>query len=367
MLCANVATAKFLEKSNLPVLYRVHEGPNPNKLENLREYLNEMGLHLTGGDDPTPKDYHKVMQLIAERPDAQLLQVMIIRSLMQAVYQPENVGHFGLGYSAYTHFTSPIRRYPDLLVHRAIRLIVRSESSKQGLSKQVKHSGGPALSRAQIYPYDEALVEDFGMSCSASERRADAAGYDVMDWLKCEYMLSKVGDEFLGTVKSVTGFGLFVELNDVFVEGLVHITELQNDYYHFDPIRHKLEGERSHKVYQMGDGVTVKVVRVDLDDKKIDLQMVGADSGKASSKKKPSANAKPRNSKVKSDANKKSHKVKKSTASKKTSGAKKTSKKANKKTQNKPKSTTSKSKTSTSKKSKSKKSSSKWPKNKSGS
>ena len=271
MLRANVAAALLLESAELPALYRVHEGPNPNKLENLREFLREMGLHMGGGLKPTPRDYQAVLKQIAHRPDHHLLQTMLIRSMMQAVYQPENVGHFGLGYEAYTHFTSPIRRYPDLLVHRGIRHLIRNSKHKC----VEKQPDAPKLTKAKIYPYNMDDMLRFGEHASMAERRADAAGYSVVDWLKCEYMQDKIGDEFVATVTSVTSFGLFVELNDIFVEGLVHVTELSNDYYRFDPIRHCLEGERSGKIYRLGDSVEVKVVRVDLDEKKIDLQMLG--------------------------------------------------------------------------------------------
>ncbi|NQV69639.1 MAG: ribonuclease R [Pseudohongiella sp.] len=271
MLSANVAAAQLLEESKLPALYRVHEGPNPDKLENLREYLKEMGLHLPGGDKPVPADYQQVLKQIAGRPDQHMLQTMLIRSLMQAVYQPENLGHFGLGYPAYAHFTSPIRRYPDLLVHRAIRYLVRN---KPGVHVR-KHAAADSLAQKKIYPYQLSDMIQLGENCSTAERRADAASYSVIDALKCEYMQDRVGDEFTGTVTSVTNFGLFVELNDIYIEGLVHISELSNDYYHFDPVRHCLAGERSQKVYRLGDSVEVRVVRVDLDDKKIDLQMVG--------------------------------------------------------------------------------------------
>ena len=204
---------------------------------------------MPGGDKPEPADYKKVLQQISNRPDKHLLQTMLIRSLMQAVYQPENLGHFGLGYPAYAHFTSPIRRYPDLLIHRAIRFLIRNKSSRH-LQKQ---ADAGALSKKQIYPYSASEMQALGEHCSMAERRADAAGYNVMDWLKCEYMQDKIGDEFSGTVSSVTSFGLFVELNDIYIEGLVHITELRNDYYHFDPVRHCLEGERSRTSYHLGD------------------------------------------------------------------------------------------------------------------
>jgi ribonuclease R len=285
MLCANVAAASLLEESKLPALYRVHEGPNPTKLENLRLFLKELDLHLPGGDKPEPADYQYVLKQMAGRPDRILLQTMLIRSLMQAVYQPENLGHFGLGFEAYAHFTSPIRRYPDLLVHRAIRSLIRGKPC----AHTKKHSGAADLARKNIYPYDLKDMIQFGENCSTAERRADAASYSVIDALKCEYMQDRVGDEFVGTITSVTSFGLFVELNDIYVEGLVHISELSNDYYHFDPVHHCLTGERSQKTYRLGDSVEVKVVRVDLDDKKIDLQMIGLkQAAKRAGKSKPS-------------------------------------------------------------------------------
>lgn len=277
MLAANVCTANFLAESTLPVLYRVHDGPNMDKLENLKVFLKEMGLVLTRAAKPTPKDYQRVLQAIAERPDAHLIQTVLIRSLLQAVYQPENLGHFGLGFAAYTHFTSPIRRYPDLLVHRALRYLIRSAKQKDHVRKV---SGVKALARKVIYPYELSDMQDFGEKCSMMERRADAASYDVVDWLKCEYIQDRVGDEFVGTVSSVTAFGLFVELRDIYVEGLVHITALKNDYYKFDPVRHQLMGERSGKGFHLGDVVQVKVARVDLEDRKIDLIMADAEGDK---------------------------------------------------------------------------------------
>ena len=281
MLAANVAAAELFQSCEWPALYRVHEGPNPDRLEGLREFLSEMGLHLGGGDQPTPTDYQKTLSQIAARPDRHMLQTLLIKSMMQAVYQPKNTGHFGLGFAAYTHFTSPIRRYPDLLVHRAIRYLIRSKKSHHLLP----HKGQKELSQSSIYPYSDADLDRLGESCSAQERRADAASYSVIDWLKCEYMQSHVGEEFSGTVTSVTSFGLFVELEGVYIEGLVHITELSNDYYHFDPIRHSLEGERSRKTYCLGDVIKVKVARVDIEEKKIDLQMLDAGNTGKSDKK----------------------------------------------------------------------------------
>ena len=276
MLAANVCTAQFLEESGLPVLYRVHEGPNPDKLENLNMYLKELGLVLSKSMKPEPKDYQRVLQAIADRPDANLIQTMLVRSMLQAVYQPDNIGHFGLGFEAYTHFTSPIRRYPDLLVHRALRYLIRSGKNKAQI-RQIK--GAPKLTRKEGYPYQPSDMQHFGEICSMTERRADAASYDVQDWLKCEYVQDRVGEEFRGTVSSVTGFGLFVQLSDIYVEGLVHITALKNDYYQFDPVRQMLRGEHSGVSYRLGDPIMVKVARVDLDERKIDLQLVDGGAG----------------------------------------------------------------------------------------
>lgn len=315
MLCANVAAARLLEDSKLPALYRVHEGPNPAKLENLRMFLKELDLHLPGGDKPEPADYQYVLKQMAGRPDRILLQTMLIRSLMQAVYSPDNLGHFGLGYDAYAHFTSPIRRYPDLLVHRAIRYLVRN---KPGAHVK-KQPGAADLAKKAIYPFDLKQMVELGVICSTSERRADAASYSVIDALKCEYMQDRVGDEFIGTVTSVTSFGLFVELNEIYVEGLVHISELSNDYYHFDPVHHSLSGERSQKTYRLGDSVEVKVVRVDLDEKKIDLQMVGL---KQSAKKFGKSKAKKPDSK-KPQSKKEKHAKKNADSSKKPKPSKK--------------------------------------------
>ncbi len=270
MLCANVCAARFLEKHELPGLYRVHKGPGEEKLNNLQEFLGELGLGVRGGKQPRPKDFQAVLLAIAGRPDAHLIQTVMLRSLSQAVYQPDNEGHFGLGYTAYAHFTSPIRRYPDLLVHRAIRHVIRSRIE----SKQVQRiEGAKRLDRGDIYPYGIEQMLQLGESCSMTERRADDATRDVVSWLKCEYLQDHVGDTFEGVVSGVTSFGLFVELKDIYVDGLVHITALPHDYYHFEAAQHRLVGERTRKVYRLGDELTVKVVRVSLDDRKIDFEL----------------------------------------------------------------------------------------------
>ncbi|MDP1594229.1 MAG: ribonuclease R [Gallionella sp.] len=248
MLAANVCAAGFLHDHHHPVLYRIHQGPTPEKLEALREFMKEFGLGLTGEDEPQAADYSKLLKRIKGRPDAALLQTVMLRSLRQAKYEPENIGHFGLGYEAYTHFTSPIRRYPDLLVHRAIKAVLHG--------KQYKHTQ---------------KWTELGVHCSMTERRADDATRDVEAWLKCFYMRDHLGSVFTGTVSSVTGFGMFVSLDDLYVEGLVHISELGKDYFHFDAAKHHLLGERTGQSYRLGDRVQVRVVKVDMESTKIDF------------------------------------------------------------------------------------------------
>jgi len=247
MLAANVSASDFLSSHEHPALYRVHEGPTPEKLAGLREFLREFGLQLTGGDNPHAKDYARLLEKIKTRPDVQLLQTVMLRSLRQAVYSPENVGHFGLAYEAYTHFTSPIRRYPDLLIHRSIKAVL-------------------AGSR-----YDPGNWQELGVHCSDTERRADEATRDVEAWLKCYYMQDRIGESFTATVSGVASFGVFVALHEVYVEGLVHISELGADYFHFDAAKHQLLGERTAKRFRLGDRIPVRLVRVDLETAKIDF------------------------------------------------------------------------------------------------
>ncbi|MEX6501507.1 ribonuclease R [Pseudomonas zhanjiangensis] len=273
MLAANVATAAFMQKHEIPALYRVHDGPPPERVEKLKAFLTELGLSLHRGkskEGPTPKDYQALLESIRDRPDYHLIQTVMLRSLSQAVYSADNQGHFGLNYEAYAHFTSPIRRYPDLLIHRAIRSVIRSKLD----TPHVKRAGAASMPKARIYPYDEPTLEQLGEQCSMSERRADEATRDVVNWLKCEFMKDRVGETFPGVITAVTGFGLFIELTDIYVEGLVHVTALPADYYHFDPVHHRLAGERSGRSFRLGDSVEVKVMRVDLDERKIDFEMV---------------------------------------------------------------------------------------------
>jgi ribonuclease R len=252
MLAANVAAARLFERKKMPALFRIHQTPKEEKLSDLREFLAELGLNLPGGNKPTAKDYGTLLQAVKGRPDAHLIQTVLLRSMQQAMYSSDNVGHFGLAYDAYTHFTSPIRRYPDLIVHRIIKHIL---------------AGGTAAD----LDYSKAELQQVGEHCSGTERRADEATRDADDWLKCEYMRDKIGEEFDGIITSVQGFGIFVQLDGVYVDGLVHITALDNDYYHFDPVGHRLTGERTGQVYRLGDRLRVKVAAVNLDDRKIDF------------------------------------------------------------------------------------------------
>jgi len=321
MIMANVATARYLLKNKIPALYRIHEGPKQVKLEALREFLGEFGLQLRGGDKPSAKDFARLLSEIQDRPDAHLIQTVMLRSLQQAVYSPDNVGHFGLAFDAYAHFTSPIRRYPDLLVHRAIRHLLEHK-------------------RAKGFRYDHDTMAKLGENCSQTERRADEATRDATDWLKCEFMLDKVGEEYDGTISSVTSFGLFIELDDIYVEGLVHVTSLEKDYFHFEPVKHRMLGERTRKVYRLGDRLRIRVARVDLDERKIDFDLAGESTMVAEDNtSKPAKNRRRRKSAKKKTVQRKAvekkavsrKKVAKKKVAKKKIAAAKTAKKASRK------------------------------------
>lgn len=258
MLAANVATARFLERAEIPTLYRVHAAPEEDKITALRQFLGELGLQLGGGKKPRPKDFQQTMSIITDRPDKHLIETVMLRSLKQAQYVEANEGHFGLAYTAYTHFTSPIRRYPDLLIHRAIGHLLENYPVHE-------------------FAYSHDDMNRLGKHSSMTERRADDATREVVAWLKCEYMQDKLGQVFKGRISAVTSFGIFVELDEIYVEGLVHVTSLKNDYYTFDAVKHRLIGARGGQVYHLGDKMTVLVARVDLDERKIDFEPVVED------------------------------------------------------------------------------------------
>jgi ribonuclease R len=282
MLAANVCAADFLIRHDQPSTFRIHAVPTEEKLNQLRTFLKQVGLNLAGGSKPEARDYAALMQQIKERPDATLLQTMLLRSMQQAVYSPDNVGHFGLAYEHYAHFTSPIRRYPDLLTHRAIKAVLlgkRYEPTGIDLSKlnttvsnaTRKQQAKDKAAGKQKDPKDLTIWDALGVHCSANERRADEASRDVENWLKCYYMKDRLGESFTGVISGVTPFGIFVQLDELFVEGLVHVTGLGQDYFEYDEARHELRGKNSGQVYGLTGQVTVQVARVDLEARKIDL------------------------------------------------------------------------------------------------
>lgn len=272
MLCANVATAEFLSSQEMPALYRIHEGPGSEKQENLRSFLSELGLQLMGGESPQPADYQQLMAQIKERPDFRVIQTMMLRSMSQAIYGPEEKGHFGLAYEHYAHFTSPIRRYPDLLTHRALKSLIYSDKNIQQVKRPEKLDIG-----RHPYRYDMAAMVALGEHCSMTERRADDATRDVESWLKCEYLQQHLGEVFEGLISGVTNFGFFVELADLYVEGLVHVATLEGDYFQFDTQKQRLLGERTGTRYGLGDRVMVQVAAISLEERKVDLMLVSAE------------------------------------------------------------------------------------------
>lgn len=231
MILANISAARFVEKAKEPALFRIHDKPSTEAITSFRSVLAELGLELPGGNKPEPRDYAELLESVADRPDAEMLQTMLLRSMKQAIYDPENRGHFGLALQSYAHFTSPIRRYPDLTLHRAIKYLLAKEQGHQGNTTE---TGG--------YHYSMEEMLQLGQHCSMAERRADEATRDVADWLKCDFMLDQVGNVFKGVISSVTGFGFFVRLDDLFIDGLVHVSSLDNDYYRFDQVGQRLMG-----------------------------------------------------------------------------------------------------------------------------
>lgn len=285
MILANIASASYVEKAKEPALYRVHESPGELRLQGFRDFLSELGLDLKGGLEPSPTDYADLVKQIAERQDKELIQTMLLRSMKQAVYNADNAGHFGLALKRYAHFTSPIRRYPDLLLHRAIKYLIAKEEGRN--QDCWTPTGG------YHYSFDD--MDFYGEQCSMTERRADDATREVADWLKCEYMQDHVGDELDGVIANVTSFGFFVRLTELHIDGLVHISTLANDYYQFDPIGQRLIGESFGNIYRLGDAVKVKVLAVNLNDKQIDFELIETSRklrGKGKTAKKRAADAK---------------------------------------------------------------------------
>ena len=287
MILANIASANFMEKHQEPALYRIHAVPSEEKLTAFRSFLAECGLSLSGGNKPTPTDYAHLLEQIKPRPDHELIQTMLLRSMSQAVYSADNIGHFGLALEEYAHFTSPIRRYPDLTLHRGIKYLL---AKQKGSKRKTTDTGG--------YHYQLDEMDVFGAHCSSTERRADDATREVADWLKCEYMQDHVGEEFDGVISSVTGFGFFVRLNDLFIDGLVHISGLANDYYLFDMPKQRLIGENSGMIFRLGDAVKVRVEAVSLEQKQIDFSLISSErkpkrSGKTARTKAKKTEVKP--------------------------------------------------------------------------
>ena len=291
MLAANVCSADFIQQGKHPGLFRVHEGPTAEKKDILRNYLKALGLGMSISDDPHTSEFQKIAQATKDRPDAQQIHTMLLRSMQQAIYTPVNSGHFGLAYEAYTHFTSPIRRYPDLLVHRVIKSILLGRkyqlpqlpvpgeahaklTKRLEKNKAAKGASDANAPRVRMSAADQQAWEAAGLHCSANERRADEASRDVEAWLKCKYMREHLGEEYGGVVSAATSFGIFVTLDALYVEGLVHITELGGEYFRFDELRQELRGERTGIRYAIGTRVQVQVSRVDLDGRKIDFRLV---------------------------------------------------------------------------------------------
>jgi ribonuclease R len=261
MLAANRSAADYIASSDLPGIYRVHESPDPDKVTDLRRFLGLYGINLTGGAEPGPADYGAALAQLAGRPDGEqslgIVQTAMLRSMKRAIYADENAGHFALGFDSYTHFTSPIRRYADLYVHRAIKYLVYKDGSS------------PAS-------LGEHYAERAAQQCSMTERRADDATRDAVQWLKCEFMSHRLGEEFDARVSTVTDFGIFVELKDVFVDGLVHITQMGDEYFRFDAEHRQLHGEGTGRVYKLGQEVRVVLTKVDMELARIDFDLVGA-------------------------------------------------------------------------------------------
>lgn len=259
MIAANIAAARFLGKNKQPSLYRIHPPPSPDKLEQLREYVRQLGLTLGGGAEPSSKDLQQVLVEAEHRTDIEAVQTRLLRSMMQAEYNPDNIGHFGLGLQDYAHFTSPIRRYPDLLVHRGIRHLINDGTSAD-------------------FQYSEADMIQLGEHCSETERRADEATREAADWLKCQFMSQYIGETFEGKISGITHFGIFVTLDDFFIDGLVHISEVGDDYFEYDEVMQQLVGRRSGRTVKLGEKIQVLVAKVNLEERQIDFMPVSDDA-----------------------------------------------------------------------------------------
>lgn len=279
MIAANVEAAKFLKRHRLPALFRIHGQPEEDRITELKRFLAMRGVHLDTSSDLEPARLQKVLQQVVGRPDAAVLENAIIRSLPQALYQPLNIGHFGLALDEYVHFTSPIRRYPDLLVHRAIR-----------------HALGGG--NADNFVHAAREMEMLGQECSLRERKADEATRSVVAFLKCEFMRDRIGEEFEAVATGVTDFGVFVQLKDLQVDGLVHITSLPRDYFRFNESDRMLVGERSGQRYAIGDVFRVRLARADSSERKIDFEFVEKLAGAWHPRGPQRAMAAPRKSRV---------------------------------------------------------------------
>ncbi|NEN76264.1 ribonuclease R [Pelistega sp. NLN82] len=323
MLAANTCAADFILRHKRLGLFRVHEGPTVEKLASLRDFLKQLGLQLAGGTEPQGKDYAELLESARVRPDYQVVQTMALRSMQQAIYSPDNVGHFGLAYEAYTHFTSPIRRYPDLLIHRIIKAILSEQKYTPTIDGVERIKGEP------LKAYEHAVWERLGLQLSATERRADEASRDVEAWLKCWYVRERIGEVFSGKVTGVTSFGLFVTLDTLFVEGLIHISELGSDYFVFSETNHELCGQRTGIRYRLGDTVHIQVARVDLEARRIDFIPVKG-LNYTSVQKELNTSQREVSRQVKKAAKPKPHALKGQTARQRRAAAKRETKKVNK-------------------------------------